>query len=324
MDISTGDAPATGAEAPNTDGGVSGDSGAANPDPNAEAAAAAGNGAAAFTPNFGFKYRGADKSDAEGQFDDIFKPLIKDADTEKKVRELYEKAHGLDFVKQDRDTLKQTHGELNQNYESQSAALRTLGQFVKNKDFDSFFEALKIPNHDILNFALQLVQREKMSPEQRAQFDAQRAEQQRVVALQMQNAELTQQFQNLAVQTRESELDGTLRHPQIAGMISDFDQRAGRPGAFRDLVVQKGQHHFFTSGIDVPVGQVVGEVIQLLGLQPGQAAGNAAQPAPGGVQRGSQGKPVLPNVPGKGGSPAKSVPRSTDDLRKLGRSMAAN
>lgn len=278
-----------------------------------------------YAPNYKFKYRALDRSEAEGEFDDALKPLLKNAEVEKKVRELYEKAHGIDFVKADREALKQSFGETQQAYETQSTALRTLGTFVQNKDFDSFFEALKIPKQDILQYALQQVQISKMSPEERAQFDTQRQAQQRTMALQMQNQELTQQFQTMAVQGRENELAGTLAHPEIAPLIADFDQRAGRTGAFRDLVVQKGQHHFFSSGLDVPVGQVVQEVIQLLGLRPQAPAGQAAAPAAGGARVGSGGKPVLPNVQGKGGaSPAKKVPRSTADLRNLANQMAAN
>ena len=251
-----------------------------------------------YTPNFKFKYFSGEKGDVEAEIDDAIKPLIKTAADEKKYRELYEKANGLDYVRDSRDALKQNFSETQQAYETQSTALRTLGTFVQNKDYDSFFEALKIPKNDVLNYALQLVQLEKMDPQQRAQFDAQRQEQQRMMALQMQNSELTQQFQNMAVQGRENELAGTLQNPQISGMISDFDQRAGRPGAFRDLVVQKGQHHFFSSGIDVPVGQVVNEVIQLLGLRPQQGAQSAPQAAASGASKGSAGKPVFPNVQG--------------------------
>ncbi len=284
-------------------------------------AGAGGDGAPAYTPNFAFKYRGTDRADAEAQFDDIFKPLIKDADTEKKIREMHEKAFGLDFVKQDRDTLRQTFQETQQKYTEQATALQTLGMYVKNDDFDSFFEALKIPKKSILDYAIKLVQLEKMAPEQRAAYNAQRAETQRRMSLEMQNAELTQQFQNLSVERRETELSTTLAHPQVAPLIEAFDQQAGKPGAFRDLVIQKGQHHFFTSGMDVPVHQVVNEVIGLLGLKPAQPGGTPAA-ASGVVARGSQGKPVLPLVPGKGGSPAKKVPNSTAGLRELANQLS--
>lgn len=319
----------TGTESTSSDAGVAdtstdaGSTGAT--DGGAVDGAAADDAAAAeYAPNYKFKYTSPETGETEGEIDDVIKPLLKNADVEKKIRELYEKGHGIDFVKASRDTLKQSFAETQQAYETQSTALRTLGVFVQNKDFDSFFEALKIPKQEILQYALQQVQLAKMSPEERAQFDAQRQAQQRTMALQMQNQELTQQFQAMAVQGRESELAGTLAQPEIASMVSDFDQRAGRPGAFRDLVVQKGQHHFFTSGLDVPVQQVVQEVIQLLGLRPQAPASQAAAPAAGGARVGSQGKPVLPNVQGKGGSsPAKRVPRSTEDLRKLANQLAA-
>lgn len=275
-----------------------------------------------YTPNFKFKFAapGTSKQE-EREFDDYLKAAIKDEETEKKIRELHEKAYGLDFVKADRDALKQAYQPLEQEYSKLQQSLTQLGGFVRKKDYDSFFETLQIPREDVLRYALQLVQVQQMSPEQRAQFEAQRAESQRAVALEMQNQELSQRFQQMQVHQRTIELDTALTSPTVAEQIQAYDARAGRPGAFRDLVIQRGQYHYMASGVDLPAGQAVQEVLGMLGLQGQQAAGQAAgvagvaQPASGGA------KPVIPNIQGRGTSPAKRVVKSTDDLRRLANQM---
>lgn len=319
-----------GASAAGKAAGVSGGSGGTGETAGAAAATAgaldpAAPVAPAYTPNFKFKYRGLDKNDVEAELDDLFKPLVKDADTEKKIRELHEKAHGLDFVKADRDRLKSAYEPLEQKFESQAQALTQLGQFVQKKDYQSFFEALRIPKEDILQYALREVQLAQMDPQQRAQYEAQRQESQRAHALEMQNQQLQQQFQQLTVNQREMELGGVLQRAEVAASVASFDQRMGRPGAFRDLVIQRGQYHALALGVDAPAEQVVSEVLAMIGAQAaaaGQAAtGNAAGST---VQAGSGGKPVvIPNIQGKGTSPAKKIPHSTNDLRKLAAQMSA-
>src|SRR5688500_2643210 len=60
--------------------------------------------APAYTPDFKVKIKGK-----EFEIDEMFRGLIKDADSEKKVKEFFEKAYGIDFVKQDRKALKDEH-----------------------------------------------------------------------------------------------------------------------------------------------------------------------------------------------------------------------
>jgi hypothetical protein len=104
----------------------------------------------------------------------------------------------------------------------------------------------------------------------------------------------------------------------------------GKPGAFRTEVIKRGKMYAAMEQ-DAPVEQVVSEVLQLIGWQ-GQStqaqpnvqngAGAAAAPAAGaGTPAAGQAKPTLPNVRGKGTSPAQKVFKSTEELRKHARQM---
>jgi hypothetical protein len=86
-------------------------------------------------------------------------------------------------------------------------------------------------------------------------------------------------------------------------------------GAVRNEVIKRGQYYWHAYQQDVPVDQVVSEVLNLVGMQQQQQQ-QMQQAAP-------QPKPKLPNITGKGSSPVKAVPRNLDDLRKLASRMGA-
>lgn len=281
--------------------------------------------APAYSPNFKFKYRGLDK-DNEAELDDLFKPLVKDAATEKKIRELHEKAYGLDFVKAERDRLKNEHQELAGYKQRMAESLGIVSGYLNKNDLESFFGAFKIPKESVLRYALQQIQLNEMNPEQRAAYETQRQEMQRASALELQNQRLQEQFSQLQVNQRTNELATVMSRAGIADAASSFDQRMGRPGAFREMVVQRGQYHALSSGVDMPAEQVVAEVLAMIGHQP-QAGGTQAPGGLPGVAGASAhapaAKPVLPNIQGKGTSPAKKVLTSTDDLRKRAAELSA-
>lgn len=255
-----------------------------------------------------YKFKVLDK---EHEIDEFIRPIIKDADTEKKIRELYEKAYGLDSVKTDRHNLKSELSETRERMAQTDQALETLGQYVRQKDFDSFFEGLNIPKQDILQYALQLVQREQMSPEQKAQWEASRQAQQQAKYYEMQNQQLMQSQQQFAVQQRTWELQQAVGSADVKAFAEAYNNGMGSPEAFNDYVIQIGQA-YAARGQDIPAQQAVQEAIKhlravnpSLGVQ--QQAAQVVQPSA---------KPVIPNIQGRGTSAVKSTVKSLDDLRK--------
>lgn len=260
----------------------------------------------AFTPNFKFKVL-----DKEHEIDEFIRPAIKDSDSEKKIRELYEKAYGLDSVKNDRQTLKSELAETKEKMAQTDAALEVIGGFVRKKDFDSFFESLNIPKQEILQYALQLVQREQMSPEQKAQWEASRQAQQQARYLEQQNQQLLQSQQQFAVQQRTWELQQAISSPDVRALADAYNAGMGSPEAFQDYVIQIGQA-YAARGHDIPAQQAVAEAIKHL---------RAVNPSLGASQQAAQvvqpsAKPVIPNIQGRGTSAVKSTVKSLDDLRK--------
>ena len=273
-----------------------------------------------YQPNYKFKVL-----DKELEFDEFVKGAIKDADIEKKVRDLYERAHGLDSVKQDRQTLRSELSQAKEKIATTDQALETLGDFVRKGDFDSFFENLQIPKQSILQYALELVQREQWSPQQRAQWEASRQAQQQAMHYQTENQQLEARQQQLMVQQKEFELSTVMSKPDITQVAQAYDAGMRQPGAFRQYVIRMGQL-LEAQGQDVSADQAVQEAVRHLRAVNPQlgASGATAMPgqgAPAVVQPNQ--KPVIPNVQGRGASPVRSTVRNLNDLKKLAQDRIA-
>lgn len=269
-----------------------------------------------YAPNF--KFRVLDK---ELEFDEFLRPAIKDSEVEKKVRDLYERAHGLDSVKQDRQTLR---GELTQAKEKAGkteAALETLGGYVRSGDFDSFFDNLNIPKQSILQYALELVQREQWSPQQKAQWEASRNAQQQASYYQGQNQELQASQQQLMVQQREFELGTALSGQDVQGIAQAYDTGMGQPGAFRQYVIRMGQI-LEAQGQEVSANQAIQEAVRHLRAVNPQLGAPVPGPAATATVQPNQ-RPVIPNIQGRGTSPVRSTVRNLGDLRKLAQDRIA-
>lgn len=287
------------------------------------AAGATSAGAPTYTPNFKFKVL-----DKELEFDPELKTVIKDQMTEKKFRELYEKAHGLDHVKTERQRIKEEYTGFKEKVAQRDRAIETLNTYVQKGDMHSFFQALKIPEDMVLKYALDRVQYREMSPEQRAQVDSQYEYQNRAMTLEEQNQMLAQKVQEESARARTIELESELMRPEISQAAQAFDARVGQPGAFKQAVKDMGFFIWQTRQVDVPAKQAIMEVMARYGLTstaPTIQGANGFDTA-GATQAPVQNqipKPVIPNIRGSGASPVRKVPRSIEDLKKLAAQKSA-
>ncbi len=269
--------------------------------------------AAKYNPNFAFKVK-----DKEHQFDDFIKAAIRDAETEKKARELYEKAYGLDEVKAHRQSLQEKLSEISPKYETVEKSLKALGSFVQKKDYRSFFDALQIPKQDIIRYAVEELKYQELPPEQRAAIEEQRQREQQFALAQESNQTLQQQIQTLHVKQAEFELSTELSRPEVSSAAQAFDARVGKPGAFKSEVIRRGAYYEGVLQQNVSAKQIVDEMIGIAGVAP--------QASPAGAQSATQAqapKPVIKNFNGSSTStPTKKVFTSIDEIRKHRQNMA--
>ena len=277
----------------------------------------------AYTPSY--KYKILDK---EYEFDAWMKPLLKDKETEEKLRDLVTRSHGIDEIKKSRDELRTKLEDVEPKYKNIDASLTYLSDLVNRGDIRAFVEAVKLPKKQLLQYAIEELKYLQLPAEERGRIDAERAEQERLVSLETQNQTLQQQLYQASVQSRNHELSMVTSRPDVAAVVNQFNALVGKPDAFRAKVVEKGLTHFHLTGQDLTAEQaveaVLSEVRPLLGVSASIAQGQAGQATlgQGAMQAGQpvvvrETKPTIPNLQSGGVSPVKKQPRSLDDLRKL-------
>jgi hypothetical protein len=267
-------------------------------------------------PNYKFKVLKEDK-----ELDEKYRNWIKDADSEKSVKEVVSKSMAFDWMKERHQELRSQHQETQAQLEQWTKDVTDLQAAHKRGDFDTIFQTLGIPQEKVLQWVASKLEYNNMSPEQRAVYDARSNSEREAYQLRTQNEQLQAQLHQEAIQTRSFMLDSTLEQPGVKDFARDFDTRAGKPGAFREAIVNHGKMAYLTRGEDLSPNQAIQEVMgQYKGflqpaaptaMQPQQAApvvaATPAQPAK---------PPIIPNVQGKSGaSPAKQKPKSIQDLK---------
>lgn len=280
----------------------------------AEAAPAATETSAAptYTPNYSFKVM-----DEEKQFDDFLQGAIKDAEAEKRVRELYEKAHGLDFVKPKYESLKGQYEGLNKQWGEVSTNLKQLGTYLQNKDYGSFFNSFNLTDEDVFKYALDRLEYFNLPPEKRQAMDEQMSRNQQFAQLQLENERLKASQEQGSLETMTQQLQQTLSAPHVTTIAQKFDAQAGQQGAFKNAVIAHAQTQSHLSGRDLGVQEAVESFIKTFGLaamasQPSVEA-NAGVEAPKAAQRPQS----LPKVSGGSSTPVKAQVKNLSDLRKL-------
>lgn len=277
-----------------------------------------------YTPNFKFKVM-----DKEHEISEMFRPLIKDPETEKQIKELHEKAYGLDTVKNRFNETREQFKAVKQKADQYDSQLNELRETFKRGDLESWFKMMGVPEEKILQYVINKAQYQQLPPEQRKVLDEKRAAEQKAFALEKERAQYQQQIQEQGRQAKQFALQVELAKPDVKAFSDQFNARAGTPEAFFEEVRRTGEYAWFQSNgqVDLTPEQAIQQVMARWGAlaKPAEAPiippqGMSQQPmaAPQAQAPVKREAPAIPNVAGRqSNSVAKSKPRSIADLKKL-------
>lgn len=258
--------------------------------------------------------------------DEFIRPVIKDKDTEEKLRSLYAKGYSFDVVMPKYKDLKEKYQDVDQKYKTLTDNISMLETHLNQGDFDGFFNTLRIPEQSIYKWVLDKLNYQELPPEQRQQFDSYRQAQQQKIMLEREYSRLQQQHEQMSVQARTMELNTVMSRPDVSSVASNYDQRMGKEGAFRDLVIERGQlAHWRSEGkVDLTPEEAVREALALVGEMQQQAQQAAVSQAPQVPANQAQAKPpVIPTVQGKGSSTVRKIPKTLDDIKRMAQDAGA-
>lgn len=269
----------------------------------------------------------------EFEIDKRFHGLMDTPENEKLVRELHEKAYGLDSVKEryaesraENQTLVQENMDIKGSIDEMRSIYQGAVKSGNLHKLDKFFDRLNIPQDVVLSYALAKVQLNEMDPAQRNALLGQLQAEDRAEEAARQRMSTDQQYAAQAQQIKTLQTEQVLASPDVSALASAFDERVGKPGAFKQAVFQAGQLAWLQSKgtVDLTPQQAVKAVIDQYGLTTGNplvptAQQPGAQVQPGGQKPGAPKKPIapIPNIQGRTASPLKQKPRSVEDLKKI-------
>lgn len=231
----------------------------------------------------------------------------------KEVRDVYERAYGLDGVKTSRDNFKTEVESLRpiaQEYDTVKANLGLLSQHVQQGgDLEAVFNFMGIPTETVLQWVKGRIDEAELPPEQQARLQADRNAAFNNAILQQQLDRKDQQLNSITQQTQAAEI-ANLGQSLDSELVARVNQKFGHDNAFNDVVRGAMQ----SMGDGATVAQAMTQVIpKLRNLFPAETAAAPAQagqpPAP------AKPKPVIPNVQGSGKTPLGTPPKDLKDLK---------
>jgi hypothetical protein len=265
-----------------------------------------------YTPNYKFNHL-----DKEHEMDEFVRQAIKDKASEEKMRDLYTKAFGLDAMKPRYEKVRDNFNTLKSEHDQLINNISLLDGYYKQGNLDEFFKTLQIPEQTIYKYVLDKLNYQEMPQDQRAQLDNYRRAQQESMMLDRQNQDLYSKYENTNVQLRTLQLDSVMSRPDIKSIVDAFDGRRKETSpTFKERVILEGQAVFNATGKDLSADEAVKRVIDFLDLQATQQP-QAQTSSMVATPQAQIKPPVIPNIAGKGTSPAKKVPKNIADLKRM-------
>ena len=275
-----------------------------------------------YEPNY--KYTLKDK---ELEFDEFLRGSIIDEDTEKKVRDLYQRASGMEYHQGKTREIEQQLAQQTQGFSQVMQKLQEANEAFSRDDLDSVFQVMNIPQEKVLQWLQTKAQYQEMDPDSRRVYDERRNAQIEARTASKQAEEMKQQQfkQETASIVREFEL--ITKIPQYEEYAKAFDA-SRKEGAFRSAVADRGELAYMR-GKRISVEDAIKEVMEVYGAAPAKALKTSAD-SKGTVEnsssKGSRSElPVIPNVSGRSEAAVSQVPKykSIADLKKRYKELVA-
>jgi hypothetical protein len=263
--------------------------------------------APAYQPNFKYTIKGQEK-----EIEEMFRPLIKDAESEKKLKELFEKAEGIDFVKEDRKAIKTEYEGFKQQIMPYMQEYHKFTTMRDKGNLGAAFQVAGITDEQIFQYALQKLEMSQ-NPHQASLYQNHTEASLRELELEARLQHFETTAQQMQVQAFAQDLDRTLQ--QHSDIVSQVEQRIGKNGAFKEEVIQYGTFEH-QRGNNLTVAQAVDAIVNK--YKPFITTSAAPFNNPQAPQAPAHKAPsTIPNTGSSNVSVIKAMPKSLDDLRKL-------
>ena len=278
----------------------------------------------AYTPDFKVTAYGK-----EYVIPELFRSIIKDKESENKVREVFAKANAFEDAHEKYTKLNEYHKPLAQEHTALKNDISRLSRFVKLRDYDSFFESLAIKEEDLKAWMYEKLQRSQLPPEQKAVYDREQALRRELYSKEESQAQLQADLESrnaeyVETQTKvlQTQINEALSKPDVKAIVEKVDSLQGA-NFFYNQIIEEGSKRFEKTGEVVPADQLVQELVGMYGkfVQASQPQPQAAPVRGQATVKAQQQNPVIPNMGGSTSSPIKKKITTFNDLQKAREEM---
>lgn len=288
-----------------------------------------------YTPNYKFKVM-----DKEHEIPEFLRSAITDPESERKIKELHEKAMGLDIVKPRFQQERERSKQLGDRVGVYASKVETLRKHYGRKDFGAIFSELSLPENEVLQYFVEKAKYNELTDGEKQAHDLRQQAQQQAWTAEDRVEKLQGSLEQNSEQAKRTAAQHLLAKPDVQAFAKSFESQPGRkPGDFWDAMCDEGDYAYLKSkGQQDLMPEEVFEAVKrrygsLAAVQtvpananppapaPAPAAPAAAAPAPQAPV--AKPKPgVIPNVAGKASSsPTPQRVRSIADIKKLSKSF---
>lgn len=263
---------------------------------------------AEFTPDFSYKFKGETR-----EIPEYLRPLIKDEDTQKQIRNMVERAEAVEL-----------HKGKTSELESQLQEIVPMANTLK--EFQEAYQTAQSPaeHHELLNtvgysdemikdVAREILKREQLPEDQRHLMQENKRVALEKRQLMNQNEQIAAQYNQALTRITQTEIGLELGKAEYNPLISAYEKTQGE-GSFEKLFLERGSYYTdLNGGTLVPPTEVMSRIAKefapfLTAAPVGELAGK--QPA----QVVTTKQKTMPNIGSGNGSPAKSAINSLEDL----------
>jgi hypothetical protein len=180
--------------------------------------------------------------DQEYEIDNDFRTLIKDKNSEEKVRQIFAKAYGLEPVQKARDEWKNKYEGINKNF---SEIKDDYGMYARGKEMYQKGDVIGAARYfftpdDLYKIAIDVAKYHELDPETRARVDNEYKEKYRATELEEKNKSYETKANESERRAVNAQIDYELTRPDVAELAAKVDDLYGKKGYFRDKIAEFG------------------------------------------------------------------------------------
>jgi hypothetical protein len=259
-----------------------------------------------FTPDYTYTFKGEKR-----EIDEFFRGLIKDPESQQKVRDMVERAEALELHKSKSKEFEGRISEWEPKVKQLELYQRTFESAKTPAEHLSLLNEIGYNTEMLKDVVREVLTREQMPEDQKRYFEAaQRAELEKREALTHTEA-IKHEFTAMLANVTEQQMGLELGKAENSNLVQAYESANGE-GSFRQLFLERGAYLTQVAGRHVPPAEVMANLSKEFGWAVASRQVTGVTNAPQAIKPKQK---SIPSVGTQSGSPTKPAISSLDDLQ---------